>query len=308
MSQNNPFFSIVIPTYSRPERLATCLQSIAVLDYPRDRFEVIVVDDGSKSPLDSVVAPFQNQLNLTLLRQLNSGPATARNTGAAHARGKYLVFTDDDCMPTPSWLQVLERRFATIPNCLIGGRTFNALPDNLYSTASQLLLDYLYSYYNADPEQARFFASNNFALPADYFRQIGSFDTSFPLAAGEDRELCDRLVHNGYSMVYVPDANIDHAHKLTLRSFWRQHFNYGRGAFHFHQVRARRNQEPIKVEPSSFYANLLSYPFSQKSTQPALLLSALFFLSQVANVAGFFWERKNQTYQNYLNQTAQKFY
>lgn len=308
MNQNNPFFSIVIPTYSRPERLATCLQSIAQLEYPCDRFEVIVVDDGSEPPLDSVVAPFQNQLNLTLLRQPNSGPATARNTGAAHAQGKYLVFTDDDCMPTPNWLQALERGFITIPDCLIGGRTFNALPDNLYSTASQLLLDYLYGYYNADPEQARFFASNNFALPADYFRQIGSFDTSFPLAAGEDRELCDRLVHNGYSMVYVPDANIYHAHKLTLRSFWRQHFNYGRGAFHFHQVRARRNQEPMKVEPSSFYLNLLSYPFAQKSSQPALLLSALFLLSQVANVAGFFWERQHQIHQNSLNPTAQKSY
>jgi GT2 family glycosyltransferase len=294
MEQEQPFFSIVIPTYSRPERLATCLQSITQLDYPRDRFEVVVVDDGSEPPLESVVAPFQNQLNLTLLRQANAGPATARNIGAARAKGKYLVFTDDDCAPLPEWLQALEAHFATVPDCAIGGRTLNALPDNLYSTASQMLIDYLYEYYNADPNQARFFASNNFALPANYFREIGSFDTTFPLAAGEDRELCDRLLQNNYRLMYVPEAQVYHAHHLTLRRFWRQHFNYGRGAFHFHAVRSQRNQEPIKVEPWSFYFNLLTYPFSQKSRHPGMLISALFFLSQVANVAGFFRERMHQ--------------
>ncbi|HAJ62036.1 MAG TPA: glycosyl transferase [Cyanobacteria bacterium UBA8543] len=295
MGQKQPFFSIVIPTYNRPERLTTCLESLTRLDYPRDRFEVIVVDDGSQPPLESVVAPFQDSINLTLLRQPNAGPATARNTGAAQAIGKYLVFTDDDCTPLPEWLQALEAHFTTTPDCMIGGRTFNALPDNLYSTASQLLIDYLYEYYNCDPNQAYFFASNNFALPADYFREIGSFDTTFPLAAGEDRELCDRLLQNNYRLLYVAEAQIYHAHNLTLHSFWRQHFNYGRGAFHFHRVRALRNQEPIKVEPLSFYLNLLTYPFLQKSRQPSLLLAALFLLSQVANVAGFSWERMNQT-------------
>jgi GT2 family glycosyltransferase len=298
MGQEQPFFSIVIPTYSRPERLATCLESITNLDYPRDRFEVVVVDDGSEPPLENVVLPFQNKLNLTLIRQANSGPATARNTGATQARGKYLAFTDDDCAPLPEWLQALEAHFATTPNCAIGGRTLNALPDNLFSTASQLLIDYLYDYYNADPKQARFFASNNFALPADYFRKIGSFDTSFPLAAGEDRELCDRLLYNGYPLIFVPEAQIYHAHQLTLRRFWRQHFNYGRGAFHFHRVRSQRNQEPIKVEPLSFYTNLLTYPFLQKSRHSGILLVALFFVSQVANITGFFGERRHQSSQS----------
>lgn len=99
MGQEQPFFSIIIPTYNRPERLATCIQSLAHLDYSRDRFEVIVVDDGSPMPLEPVVAPFQNKFDVTLIKQPNAGPATARNTGAARASGQFLVFTDDDCMP-----------------------------------------------------------------------------------------------------------------------------------------------------------------------------------------------------------------
>lgn len=85
---NQPFFSIIIPTYSRPEQLVACLQSLTHLDYPRDRFEVIVVDDGSDMPLEGVVTPLRNWLEVTLLRQMNSGLGVARNTGAARAKGE----------------------------------------------------------------------------------------------------------------------------------------------------------------------------------------------------------------------------
>ena len=297
MIQQQPFFSIVIPTYNRPERLAKCLESLSNLNYPSDRFEVIVVDDGSSTPMETVVGKFREKMDITLISQANAGPASARNTGAATAKGKFIVFTDDDCQPTSNWLKSLETQFFTTPECLVGGKTLNALPENLYSTASQLLIDYLYDYYNDDGEGASFFASNNFALPTDSFHQVGKFDTTFPLAAGEDREFCDRWLNLGYRMVTVSNAQIYHAHKLTLRSFWRQHFNYGRGAFHFHQLRAQRGVGKIKVEPLSFYYKLLSYPFTQASlNQPQVLISGLFFLSQVANVAGFFWERANQKF------------
>ncbi len=299
MQKYQPFLSIVIPTYSRPERLAKCLKAISQLDYPRDRFEVIVVDDGSPMSLESVVAPFQEQLTLTLIRQDNAGPASARNTGSAQAKGQFLVFTDDDCQPTPNWLQAFATHFTQVPDSLLGGHTINSLSTNLYSEASQLLLDYLYTYYNADAHHACFFASNNLALPTKYFRQIGSFDTTFPLAAGEDRELCDRWLHSSYPMIYVPEALVYHAHNLTLRTFWRQHFNYGRGAFHFHQVRARRKLEPIKVEPIAFYLKLFTYPFSVSLNYSNLLIVSLFFISQLANTIGFFseklWQNRHST-------------
>jgi len=61
-------FSLIIPTYQRPAQLSTCLRALAQLDYPRDRFEVIVVDDGSETPVDTVVDPFMNELTEILLR------------------------------------------------------------------------------------------------------------------------------------------------------------------------------------------------------------------------------------------------
>lgn len=294
MGQEQFFFSIVIPTYNRPERLATCLESISNVEYGRDRFEVIVVDDGSQISVEPVVARFYDQFNLTLITQINAGPAQARNTGAAKAKGNFLVFTDDDCTLASDYLQKLEVSVIKTPDYLIGGRTLNALENNLYSTASQALIDYLYDYYNTGSKQSNFFASNNFAMPTQHFNALGGFDTTFPLAAGEDREFCDRWLRHGYKMTYAPEVQIYHAHKLTLAKFWHQHFNYGRGAFCFHKTRSQHELERVKVEPISFYSNLLMYPLTQKSEQPSLLIAALFFLSQVANVAGFFWERLNQ--------------
>jgi GT2 family glycosyltransferase len=294
MSQEQPFFSIVIPSYNRPERLANCLESFIRLDYPRDRFEVIVVDDGSEPSLEPVVVSFSSQLHLTFIRQANAGPAKARNAGAAKAKGEFLAFTDDDCTPTPDWLKTLSARFTTAPDCLVGGKTLNALPDKLYSTASQTLTDFLYQYYLRDFNQPNFFASNNFATPREQFQALGGFDTSFPLAAGEDREFCDRWLEQGYKMIYANEVQVYHAHQLSLPTFWRQHFNYGRGAFYFHQARAQRDVEPVKVEPFNFYLNLLRYPFSVPSKHSGILLASLFCVSQVANVTGFFWERSHQ--------------
>jgi len=294
MIQKHPFFSIIIPTYNRLERLANCFESLSHLDYPREQFEVIVIDDGSDMPLQPAVAPFLDQLNVTLLKQLHAGPARARNTGAERAKGEYLAFTDDDCLLAPNWLKNLAARLATLPDHAIGGRTLNGLPDNLYSMASQLLIHYLYTYYNSDPHQARFFTSNNLALPADYFHKIGGFNTTFFRAAAEDREFCERWLQHGYRLIYAPEVLVYHAHDLLFRPFWRQHFNYGRGAFRYHQLHARHKKQRLKIEPLSFYFNMLRYPLSQIHGTKVFSILLLLFISQGANASGFLWEMVRQ--------------
>lgn len=285
-----PYFSIVIPTYNRPDRLEKCLQSIAQLSYPHDRFEVIAVDDGSDISIEPIVDKFREQFSLAVIRQNNAGPASARNLGAAVAKGDYLAFTDDDCQPDPDWLSSLAQATIEVPHALIGGYTANALPENIFSTASQLLIDYLYSYYNHSHNQSAFFASNNFSVPRDLYQKLGGFDTSFPLAAGEDREFCDRWNYHGHSTYFAKNAKVLHAHHLKLPTFWRQHSNYGRGAYYFHLIHAARKFKKIKIEPVQFYWNLMVFPFSQKTEHAAVLIAVLFFVSQLANVLGFFRE------------------
>ncbi|MBS9384821.1 MAG: glycosyltransferase [Dolichospermum sp. BR01] len=291
MLENKIVFSIIIPTYNRPQPLTNCLQSLADLDYPDNRFEVIVVDDGSKISLKTVVKPLQNQLNLTLIPQANAGPATARNTGAKQAQGKFLAFIDDDCTPANNWLQVLETYLIAHANDLIGGCIINALSENIYATASQALLDYIYASYQNKTKFPQFFTSNNIALSAENFWAIGGFDTNFPLAAAEDREFCDRLLSHNYKMRYAPESIVYHAHHLTLKTFYRQHFNYGRGAFLFHKTYSQRHPQQKSIQPWSFYLKLLTYPLTKQYAQAAVLLCFLILLSQIATTFGMVTEK-----------------
>jgi glycosyltransferase involved in cell wall biosynthesis len=290
MSGVPPVVSVVVPTYNRPRQLRACLEALAAQSYPQGRFEVIVVDDGSPAPLGPLVDELRGRLEVRLLRQERQGPAAARNRGAAAARGTLLAFTDDDCRPHPGWLRALTLRLGAAPEAMVGGQTINALRDNACAEASQLLVGYIYEYFNR-PGGAYFFTSNNIALARAGFEAIGGFDTSYPRAAAEDRDFCDRWQLAGFPMVYAPEALIDHAHALTLRGFWRQHLNYGRGAYHFHQARARRAAAPIKVEPLGFYLRLLGAPLRRRPLHQALPLAALLALSQGANTLGFLRER-----------------
>ena len=295
----HPTITLVIPTYNRPQQLRDCLAAVAALNYPREQFDVVVVDDGSPQPvasvIDEVVASTSGTLRATTIRQANAGPAAARNAGAHHATGDLLAFTDDDCVPASDWLHQMVAQLRQQPDALIGGRTVNALVDNAVSEAAQSLIDYIYLRENQRPDDARFFASNNIAMSTRCFHQIGGFDTSYPLAAGEDRDFCDRWHAAALPRVYAPNAIIHHRHALSVRSFWRQNFNYGRGAYQVHQTRAQQSGDGVRFAALNFYVGLLAHPLRTRGFTPhGLSETALFALSQVAIGSGYFREKRQR--------------
>jgi len=287
MDREKPFFSIIVPMYNRPERLADCLKSLSRLDYPPNRFEVIVVDDGSHVSPEPVVAPFLGCFDVTLVTQKHCGPGAARNNGAARARGEFLAFTDSDCMPASNWLQNLAALFAGEPGHAIGGQTLNFPSDNLYSTACQTMRDVVYAYYNPQHGKMQFFPSSNLAMPADRFHAIGGFDPTF--TKSEDRELCNRWQHRGFHMTYAPEVVVYHDHPYTFQTFWRRYFNGGRFAFRFHQTAAGRGTRSLGVD-FKFYLNLFRNLFSQEQGSRAFWAAVLLMVSQIANATGFYWE------------------
>jgi glycosyltransferase involved in cell wall biosynthesis len=306
MSCKNPLFSIIVPTYNRPSQLAGCLESLLALDYPKDRFEIIVVDDGGEISPERTVQEIERRMHVQLIRQDHSGPAAARNSAAKKACGKFLAFTDDDCLVSPNWLALLERKFAADPNCAIGGRTVNLLTKNRYSVASQSLIDSVYEYYNGNPEQAKFFASNNISVPLKEFRLIGGFDKEFK--ASEDRDFCRRWIKHDYRMVYLPELIIYHANRLTFRKFWKQHFNYGQGAFLFWRSSYPVQRKRERLEVFNFYYNIFSRPFRDKKKHSAVAILLLLLWSQVASAQGFAykWIKLRNPYSNQYSSETKK--
>ena len=149
--------SLIIPTFNRPRSLVRCLESVIQLQC-EGGFEVVVVDDGGHVDLRELIDSFSSSVHIRLLRQEHAGPAEARNNGSRQAVGEFLGLLDDDCTVAPDWWRaagaVLERN----PTAMVGGKTINAVKRNIFSEASHVLMKYIYSYYNADPEHARFFA------------------------------------------------------------------------------------------------------------------------------------------------------
>jgi glycosyltransferase involved in cell wall biosynthesis len=292
MRPNGPDYSIIVPTYRRPDSLARCLKAIEALDFQRDRFELIVVDDGSPTPPSDVVATLDGSFEARLVSVQHAGPATARNTGARLARGRYLVFTDDDCVPHADWLRSIDRWIiASAGPLALGGRTVNLLAGDIYAAASQGIIDYLYQYYGDHSASRRFFTTNNLVVSRADFIEMGGFDEAFALPAAEDRDLCERWSRTGKDLRYAPDVVVSHAHALGFARFNRQHFGYGRGAFDLHRSRVRRGERSVRLEPLRFYAGLVTYPLRQSRTWRAVSLALLHAWSQIAYGAGYFFER-----------------
>jgi GT2 family glycosyltransferase len=273
-------WSVVIPTRGRPGPLRRCLESLGRLDFPGDRFEVIVVDDGGgvDDRLVESAGP-----RVTVIRQEHAGPAAARNRGAAAAAGAYLAFLDDDCVVTPGWLAGLARAMDEHPGSAVGGRVVNGLPGNLFSTATETMIDHVSRAFAAERPEQRFVTSNNIAVPRDDFLRVGGFDEHFRLAAAEDRDFCARWLASGRDIVVADDAVVEHAHDLNLASFFAQHFAYGRGAYDF---RSRDTTGSRSLGSPLFYLSLVADPL--RTGRPrAVRLSAALVLSQVATAAGY---------------------
>jgi GT2 family glycosyltransferase len=227
-----------------------------------------------------------------VIRQVAGGPATARNRGIQAASGTWIAFTDDDCRPHHDWLVRLTNRLRALPESMVGGHTANALTPDPYAAASQLLIDFLYRYFDQYPNN-RFFTSNNMAGSRRRLKEIGGFDEGFPYAAAEDRDLCDRWREGGGTLIYEPAAAVDHSHIMSFRGFLRQHFRYGRGAWLLRSKRAARGVA-FSPEPLRFYLGLLTAPFRDVSSEMPIRVFALLFLSQVLNVAGFMAEDRRE--------------
>ena len=133
-----PPCTVVIPTRQRPQQLRDCLRSIAELDYPKDRLELVVVDDGasSEATAEQAARELRGQLDIRVLETPHLGPAAARNAGARQAGGAILAFTDDDCRVERGWLATLAAAVGPAGANGAGGRTVNALLADRWARSS----------------------------------------------------------------------------------------------------------------------------------------------------------------------------
>lgn len=273
-------FSVVVPTYDRPESIRRLLRALKNQDYPRPLMEIIVTDDAGSQPLD--LSEFEGELDMQIVRLArNSGCGPARQEAIEKARHDYLAFIDDDCVPAPNWLTEMSRVLQKEPRTGVGGLTLNGLIDNAWSQTSQFIMDELHHYFNASPKGANYFATNNLVLSRKQFFEIGGLPKDWCLAGGEDRALCARW-RKKYQLQFAPTAVVFHYHGLAIGSFWRQHFQYGRGGRRY----TREGGDRVRLG-NGFFRRLAGKALRQGG--PGLL--ARVALAQTATLLGYLRER-----------------
>ena len=291
-----PLVSVVIPTYARPERLQACLAALDAQTF-RGPWEIVVVDDGSPEPIqndrDHASQSATHYPLIRVVRQENAGPAAARNHGVAVASAHVIAFTDDDCQPEATWLEQLFQRWQLNPRAMIGGTTHNGLPENPYSSSSQLIVDLVYRYFNANPDRAYYLASNNILCSRQQFLDLGGFDVSFPRAGAEDRDFCDRWRQQSWPLIWETGAHITHFHHQNFKRYLDLHARYGRGAFLYHQKRKLRHSGSMS-DDLGFHGTLVRLLYERwridKGNRKWPLIWMNLAMWQLANAYGFLME------------------
>jgi O-antigen biosynthesis protein len=215
-----PKVSVVVATYNGARTLKTCLDSLTRLNYPD--YEVIVVDDGSTDRTPEIV---QLHADIRYIRQPNLGLSAARNAGISASSGEIVAFTDSDCRADEDWLYYTTGDLLRGGFEGIGGHNFLPPEDSAVATtvmaspggpAHVMLTD----------REAEHVPGCNMAFYKYALVNIGGFDPVFR-KAGDDVDVCWRLLERGYKIGFSPSGFVWHYRRSTVGAYLKQQAGYG---------------------------------------------------------------------------------
>ncbi len=219
-----PFISIVVPALNAERTIGRCLEALVHVDYPRERHEIVLVDNASSDR----TADIAKRYPVRYLVEERRGPSFARNRGIEASRGDIVASTDSDCLATTGWLRELVNAFA---DERVGGVAGEILayppqtPAERYAARIRHLSPQRYLRRPVFP----FAVTANLAFRREVFDRIGLLDVSSP-RGGESTDLCTRFFRGtGLRLAYAPKAIVFHEHRSTTWEFVRQQWGYGRG-------------------------------------------------------------------------------
>ena len=223
--------SIIIPVLNAENYIRDCITSIVDQDFPKDQYEIIIIDNGSKDNTYNVIMDIIHNGNvdnrIIITREPKKGAYMARNTGIKISKGDIIAFTDADCITDKNWLKELYKGFN--PNnvgCVVG--LINPYNGNtiveIYSKNKEVLSQKqtLVSKFLPYGQTA------NVAYRKDVFDKIGLFD--FEMMTGGDADIAWRMqIYTDYKLVYESKAIVEHRHRTSFKGFFKQQFRYGFG-------------------------------------------------------------------------------
>lgn len=193
-----PYVSIVIPVLNEERYLAACLTSLVALSYPKDRHEILLVDNGSTDRTIEIARGFSD---VSIMVKENAKVGAVRNYGVQKAKGSVVVFLDSDCVVSQDWLADGVRKLMANPDTIIGGHYL------LRNDPSWLEKYWILTSSGRTTPRTSLLGGCIF-IPKDIFENVGGFDES--LNAGEDNDLTVRLRNEQYRVDIDPALSVVH--------------------------------------------------------------------------------------------------
>ena len=217
-----PFVSVIVGARNSEGTIGPCLESLLAQDYPKDRYEMLIVDNDST---DDTAARIKAHPVTYVFEDRGHSAAWARNRGLCLARGEIIAFTDADCVAALDWLRLGVAAFASPAIGCVAGEIVAYPPVTIaerYAESRQAL-----SQRYALTESFKPYAQTASAFyRGEALRRIGPFDTSLVIV--EDADLGWRMQEAlGLTVVFCPEAVVHHKHRATVRELLRQRMGYG---------------------------------------------------------------------------------
>lgn len=203
--------SVIVPVWNGARDIELLLRALEVQTAPRERYEVLIVDNGSTDDTADVVRRFPFA---RLLHEPRAGSYAARNHAIAEARGRFLLFTDADCVPDPDWVAMaLRLAEAHGEDCLIGGRVelFSVGRTGRFSVRYEELTAFQQEWNLAHGKCV----TANWLCARGVLASVGNFDAA--LKSGGDVECAGRIAAAGHRLVYAPELVVRHPTRASLR-------------------------------------------------------------------------------------------
>ncbi|RDZ40559.1 glycosyl transferase [Haloferax sp. Atlit-47N] len=204
MTSALPFVSVIIPVYNEAENIQKCLNAVTSQTYPKSKYEVLVVDNGSQDGTKEIARQFSTAYdNLEILiEDEQQGSYAARNTGIEQSSGAILAFLDGDCSPHQQWL---ERGVSTISGTgvdLVGGNVEFTYPNG--GTAAERYDSFTNMQMKESISKRNVAKTVNLFVRQDVVEDVGPFPNH--LISGGDVHWTKRATDAGYSLTFAHDA------------------------------------------------------------------------------------------------------
>ncbi|MDP2939181.1 MAG: PqqD family peptide modification chaperone [Candidatus Omnitrophota bacterium] len=221
-----PQISIIVTVYNGAKTLSNCLDSLIRLDFPQENREIIVVDNNSTDNTKEIISQYPVKYVFEPIR----GRGRARNAGIRVSLGKYIAFTDADCIADRNWLKELIKGFevADIVACagkIVAYKTNNCL--ERYAESRELGQERAVS--GDGLEGLPYIVTANAMFIRDILEKLGYFDED--LITSEDTEMGWQFTLSGLNLQYIPNAIIYHQHRNTFGNFCSQQFEFGSSSY-----------------------------------------------------------------------------